>query len=105
MKNYKTQPSGFIPHSSALPQVSGLSPQPSDSAIQINIQIMRAFTKLRQLIFDSADLRREIEELRHETDGRFRIVFQTLEQLLTQGKKPQKKIGFTAKEKEVGYGE
>ena len=77
----------------------------SRSAIQINIQIMRAFTKLRQLIFDSADLRREIEELRHETDGRFRIVFQTLEQLLTQGKKPQKKIGFTAKEKEVGYGE
>jgi hypothetical protein len=48
----------------------------SKRAIQINIQIMRAFTRIRQIILDSADLRREIEELRQETDGKFRIVFQ-----------------------------
>jgi hypothetical protein len=77
----------------------------SERAIQINIQIMRAFTRIRQLILDSADLRLEIEELRQETDGKFRIVFQTLEQLLTEESKPKKKIGFTAKEKLSQYGE
>ncbi len=77
----------------------------SERAIQINIQIMRAFTRIRQIILDSADLRREIEELRQETDGKFRIVFQTLEQLLTEESKPKKKIGFTAKEKLSRYAE
>jgi hypothetical protein len=38
----------------------------SELAIEINIQIMRAFTRLRQLILDSEDLRREIEDLRQE---------------------------------------
>ncbi len=76
----------------------------SEQAIQINIQIMRAFTRLRQLILDSADLRRGIEELRQETDGKFRIVFQTLEQLLAEEAGPKKKIGFTAGERKGRYG-
>ncbi len=76
----------------------------SERAIQINIQIMRAFTQLRQLILDSTDLRREIEELRQDTDGKFRIIFQTLEQLLVEEVRPQKKIGFTAGEKKARYG-
>jgi len=77
----------------------------SKTAIQVNIQIMRAFTRIRQIILDSADLRREIEELREETDGKFRIVFQTLEQLLAEEARPKKKIGFTAKEKLSQYAE
>ena len=76
----------------------------SKTAIQINIQIMRAFTRIRQLILDSADLRREIEDLRQETDGKFRIVFQTLEQLLAEEARPKKKIGFTAKERKAKFG-
>ncbi|WP_045214105.1 ORF6N domain-containing protein [Desulfonatronovibrio magnus] len=77
----------------------------SKRAIQINIQIMRAFTRIKQIILDNADLRREIEELREETDGKFRIVFQTLEQLLAEEAQPKKKIGFTAKEKLSQFGE
>ena len=69
----------------------------SKTAIQINIQIMRAFTRIRQLILDSADLRREIEELRQETDGKFRIAFQTLEQLLTEEPRPKKRKHLSAK--------
>ena len=76
----------------------------SDRAIQVNIQIMRAFTKLRHFIFDNAELRKEIDELRADTDGKFRIVFETLDQLLTIENKPKKKIGFTAKEKQAEYG-
>jgi cell division septum initiation protein DivIVA len=71
----------------------------SDKAIQVNIQIMRAFTRLRQLIVDNSELRKELGELKAETEGKFRIVFQTLEQLLTEATASKKKIGFTAKEK------
>ena len=76
----------------------------SDKAIQVNIQIMRAFTKLRHLILDNVELRREIENLRADTDGKFRIIFETLDQLLTVESKPKKKIGFTVKEKKARYG-
>jgi hypothetical protein len=73
----------------------------SKIAIQVNIQIMRAFTKMRQLIFDNAELRREIENLRADTDGKFRVVFETLDQLLTVESKP-KKIGYL-KEEQAKY--
>jgi hypothetical protein len=73
----------------------------SKIAVQVNIQIMRAFTKMRQLIFDNAELRREIENLRADTDGKFRIVFETLDQLLTVESKP-KKIGYL-KEEQAKY--
>jgi len=76
----------------------------SKTAIQVNIQIMRAFTKMRQQIFDNAELRREIENLREDTDGKFRIVFETLDQLLTVEGESKKKIGYTAKEQQTGYG-
>ena len=76
----------------------------SKTAIQVNIQIMRAFTKMRQQIFDNAELRREIENIREDTDGKFRIVFETLDQLLTVEGESKKKIGYTAKEQQAGYG-
>jgi len=44
-------------------------------------------------------LRKEIDELRDDTDGKFRIVFETLDQLLIIENKPKKKIGFMAKKK------
>ena len=76
----------------------------SEKAIQVNIQIMRAFTKMRQLVFDNVDLRREIENLREDVDGKFRIVFETLDQLLSFESRPKRKIGFMAKEKQSRYG-
>ena len=76
----------------------------NDKAVQVNIQIMRAFMKMRQMIFDNTELRKEIDELRADTDGKFRIVFETLDQLLFIENKPKKKIGFMAKEKQAEYG-
>ena len=73
----------------------------SKTAIQVNIQIMRAFTKMRQLIFDYAELRKEIENLRADVDGKFQVVFETLDQLLTVDSKP-KKIGYL-KEEQAKY--
>ena len=45
----------------------------SKPAIQVNIQIMRAFTKMRQMIFDNEELRKEIENLRADVDGKFQV--------------------------------
>ena len=73
----------------------------SKTAIQVNIQIMRAFTKMRQLIFDNAQLREEVESLKADVDKKFQVVFETLDQLLTVDSKP-KKIGYL-KEKQAKY--
>ena len=76
----------------------------SDRAIHVNIQIMRVFVRLRQLLLDNKDLRMELEEFRQVTEERFQIVFETLDQLLTIENKPKKKIGYTVKEKQKKYG-
>lgn len=71
----------------------------SDRAIRVNIEIMRTFTRIRHRISASEELKREIEELRKQTDDRFQIVFQVLDQLLNPETKPKKEIGFTVKER------
>ncbi len=76
----------------------------SDRAIAVNIQIMRTFTKLRHMIFDNEDLKRELAELKEQTDDRFQNVFETLDQLLTVDVNKNKKIGFIVKEELRGYG-
>jgi len=75
----------------------------SKRAIQVNVQIMRTFTKLREALLDNEDLGREIGEFKQVTEERFRIVFETLDKLLQIEHKPKKKIGFTLKEKQKTY--
>jgi hypothetical protein len=75
----------------------------SKCAIQVNIQIMRVFTRFRQIMLSNKELRRELEELKRVTDDRFRIVFTTLDQLLCTEERPKRKIGFEVKEKKAGY--
>lgn len=76
----------------------------SKRAVQVNIQIMRTFIKIRHMISANEDLREEIEELRKQTDDRFQIVFEVLDQLLDSQNKPKKEIGFTVKEQMEQYG-
>jgi len=66
----------------------------SDRAIQVNIQIMRTFTKLRHMISVSEELKQEIAELRKQTDERFQVVFDVLDRLLAGDDAPKRKIGF-----------
>jgi len=75
----------------------------SERAIQINIQIVRVFNRIRQVIFDQVEIQTEIDNLKAETEGRFRIVFETLDQLISGDSVPRKKIGFTAKERQMQY--
>ena len=70
----------------------------SERAIQVNIQIMRAFTKLRQMISSYEDLRKKIEVMEMKYDEQFRIVFEAIKELLRIESNPRKKIGFKAKD-------
>lgn len=66
----------------------------SDRAILANIQIMRAFTHLRQMLVGHEDLRRKLEEMEQKYDEQFRVVFEAITQLLDQDAKPRRKIGY-----------
>lgn len=57
----------------------------SDRAIAFNIQIMRIFSKIRQLLFDNTDLRLDIEKIKNKLDNQdknMEIVFRYLDELL-----------------------
>ena len=64
----------------------------SNRAIQVNIQIMRAFTKLRQMLATHDDLRRKIEEMEQKYDQQFQVVFDAIKLLLEAEEKPKPKI-------------
>ena len=76
----------------------------SDRAIQVNIQIMRTFTRLREILATHEELRRKIEQMEKKYDGQFKIVFEAIRQLMTPPLRPKRKIGFDLKEKQAGYG-
>ena len=71
----------------------------SKRAVQVNIQIMRAFIQLKRMLLTNADLRRKIEEMERKYDKQFAIVFQTIKQLLEPLPVKEKRIiGFRAQD-------
>lgn len=66
----------------------------SKRAIQVNIQIMRAFIKLKEMLSTHKDLKQKIEEMEKRYDYQFKIVFDAIKQLLEPPVKPKGKIGF-----------
>lgn len=71
----------------------------SKRAIQVNIHIMRIFTRIRQMLFDNTELRLAIEDLRNHTEDNSKnidLIFQHLDKFLEKYKEPipMKKIGY-----------
>ena len=66
----------------------------SDRAIQVNIQIMRAFNKLRRMLANNEDLKKKIEAMEPRYDKQFQTVFEAIKQLLEDNEKPKRAIGF-----------
>jgi len=66
----------------------------SDRAVDVNIAIMRAFVRLREMLATHADLARRLDELERKYDQQFAVVFQAIRELM----KPP-----TGKAKEMGY--
>ena len=71
----------------------------SQRAIHVNIQIMRTFTRLREMLMTHKDLKLKIEAMEKKYDYQFKIVFDAIKQLLERPEKPKKRIGFLDDEK------
>lgn len=70
----------------------------SPRAISVNIQIIRTFTKLRQMIADNDDLRRKVELMEKEYGENFKIIFDAIRRMLDADDEPKPEIGFTVRE-------
>jgi len=86
----------YLPHAFTEQGVAMLSGVlNSERAILVNIQIMRTFTKIRQMILSHQDLTRKIEAMERKYDQQFKVVFNAIKQLLSPSKqKPLKIKGF-----------
>lgn len=69
----------------------------SERAIQVNIQIMRTFTKIREMLASNKELREKIEKLEKKYDKNFAIVFDAIKNLVTEKEKPKTEMGFRLK--------
>lgn len=89
-QNIKYRPYAFTEHG-ILMLSSVLS---SKQAIQVNIEIMRTFVRLRRMLGSNAELAKKLEELEKKYDRQFRAVFDAIRQLMTPPEPPRKQIGF-----------
>ena len=72
----------------------------SPRAIQVNIEIMPAFVRLRQMLTSHPDLSRRLDELEQKYDQQFRAVFDAIRQLMTPVEPARRRLGFPVKNKE-----
>jgi hypothetical protein len=75
----------------------------STRAVQVNIAIMRAFVRLRELLATHKDLARKLEELEKKYDAQFKVVFNAINMLMAPPEKPRKQIGFRVEERKAEY--
>jgi hypothetical protein len=68
----------------------------SEQAVRVNIEIMRAFVRLRQVMSTRSDLIRRLDELEQRYDSQFKAVFDALRQLMAPPGAPSRRIGFKA---------
>lgn len=67
----------------------------SPRAVRVNIEIMRAFVRLRNVLAAHADLARKLDEMEQKYDGQFRVVFEAIRGLMREPKEPKRpRIGF-----------
>lgn len=66
----------------------------SKLAIHVNIQIMRTFTRLREILLTHKDLARKLAEMEKKYDTQFKVVFDAIRQLMTPDEPKKKPIGF-----------
>ncbi len=72
----------------------------SPRAVAVNVEIMRAFVRLRQMLASNAELARKLDALEKKYDAQFKVVFDAIRQLMQPPvAKPKPQIGFHVKEK------
>ena len=76
----------------------------SERAIQVNIQIIRVYTKMKQLLLDNKDLWLKIEKIEQalvKKDNEVLAIFNALKNLLIKEEKPRVRIGFKISKKKI----
>ena len=68
----------------------------SPRAVSVNIEIMRAFVRIRQWLASNAELARKLAKLEKKYDAQFRVVFDAIRELMRPPAPPRKRIGFNA---------
>jgi hypothetical protein len=66
----------------------------SPRAVHVNVEIIRAFVRLREMLTTHADLARKLAALEKKYDAQFRVVFDAIRELMEPPAKPRRSIGF-----------
>jgi ribonuclease PH len=78
----------------------------SPRAVQMNIAIMRTFTKLREIVSTHKELALKLSELEHKIekhDTQIQAIFEAIRQLIQPVEKPKRRIGFGVEEPKANY--
>ena len=75
----------------------------SEQAVQVNIEIMRAFVRLRRILASHADLARKLQALENKYDAQFKVVFDAIRELMKPPESKKRPIGFLVEEPKVPY--
>jgi ORF6N domain len=76
----------------------------SKRAVQVNIEIMRAFVRLRPMLASNTQLATKLVDMEKKYDAQFKVVFDAIRQLMTPPQSKKRKIGFVVEEKAAAYG-
>jgi ORF6N domain len=66
----------------------------SERAVQVNISIMRAFIRLRELAASHKDVHRRLDEMEQKYDRQFKVVFDAIRALMEPPKTPRRRVGY-----------
>lgn len=66
----------------------------SSRAVQVNVEIMRAFVRLRRILAENAGLARRLDDLEKKYDVQFKVVFDAIRQLMQPPEPKKRRIGF-----------
>src|SRR6266700_4413001 len=70
----------------------------SERAVQVNIAIMRAFVRLREMLLSNTELARKLAALENKYDAQFKVVFDAIRELMLPPAPPKRQIGFHVRE-------
>ena len=71
----------------------------SPRAVQVNIEIMRAFVRLRKMLASNAQLAKKLNALEKKYDAQFKVVFDAIRRMMASPEPKRRRIGFGSEEK------
>ena len=66
----------------------------SERAVRVNVAIMRTFVRLRRLMLNHEELARKVAAMERTCDGQFKVVFDTIRELMKPAPSSKRRIGF-----------